>query len=291
VIVAVVVTYITYGAASGWSAGWLAGTALAGNATTIGITAGGVAGFVGGAIISGNIKGAVKGAFAGAVTGGVAGYYGDTYNLARVASESIGGGVSARILGGKFEDGLRFALVVSGLNYANYRMDLAERQSSATNPDNLDKPGSGLYGNEHSIAGARRIVDPHSEVGSYFTCRSPAGGCQGLPIPGTKDQISNLLGVPYKERSMLGYVVDTFAGPHDWFRNHISRSYITISNPSVFHVIGNAKYFTGFRAIIDQVANVALLPLAVPFSAAALISTQPYFYATTQHYLYGDRDG
>jgi hypothetical protein len=232
---------------------------------------------VGGAIISGNLKGAVRGAFAGAITAGIAKYYGDTYNLSRVASESIGGGVSARILGGEFEDGLKFALAVSGLTYLNYRMDLAERRNSAQNPDNLNKPGSGLFGRRYSIAGARRAIDP--ETGKYLTCGSPAGGCQGLPLPDLDDEISNLLGMRYNPEGPVGYVVDSFAGPHDWFRNHISRSY---------DAVGNSTYFTGFRKIIDQVANGALIPAAVPFSMAALIGTQPLIYATAQVYLHDD---
>ena len=275
-IVAVVVSYITYGAASGWAAGWLAGTTLAGNTIAIGSIAGAISGFVGGAILSGNLKGAVRGAFAGTVTGGIAGYYGDAYNFSRVASESIGGGVVARILGGKFEDGLKFALIVSSVAYLNYRMDLAERINSAKNPDNLNKRGSGLFGRKNSIAGARRTVAPD---GSYLPCGSPAGGCQGLPIPGNLDQTSNLLGIPYDPDGSLGYVVDTFAGPHDWLRNHISRSY---------DVLGNSNYVTGFRKYIDQFANAALIPVAAPFSVAALIGTQPSVYLTTLEYTYGD---
>ena len=219
----------------------------------------------------------MKGAFAGAITGGIARYYGDTYNLSRVASESIGGGVSARILGGKFEDGLRFSLMVSGLTYLNYRMDLAERRASASNPHNLNKPGSRFFGRKFSIAGARRTVDP--STGDYLACGSPAGGCQGLALPGRDDQLSNLLGIRYNPEGPLGYVVDSFAGPHDWFRNHISRSY---------DVLGNSKYFTGFRKFVDQVANAALIPAAAPLSMAALVGTQPSTYMTAQVYLHGD---
>ncbi len=173
-IVAAVASYFTFGAAYAWAATSLANAAAAGTfvhglavvKTMAAVIGGATAGFVGGAIMSGTLKGAVKGAFAGAITGGIAKYYGDTFNLGRVATESIGGGVSARILGGKFEDGLKFALVVSTVTYLNYRMDLAERRNSAQNPDNLNKPGSGLFGRKYSIAGARRTVDP--ETGSLL---------------------------------------------------------------------------------------------------------------------------
>jgi len=166
-------------------------------------------------------------------------------------------------------------------------MDLAERQNSAHNADNLNQRGSKLFGNESSLAGSRRTVDPFSEVGSYLPCRSPAGGCQGMPIPGTADQASNLAGLPYNPEGQLGYIVDTFAGPHDWLRNHVSRSYIQTPAQS-FDVIGNSKYFTGFRKYVDQVANFALIPAAAPFSVAALLGTQPSLFITAQYHIYGD---
>ena len=155
-------------------------------------------------------------------------------------------------------------------------MDFAERRNSARNPDNLNKRGSGLFGRRYSIAGARRTVDP--ETGRYMACRSPAGGCQGLPFS-NGDQMSNLLGIPYNTNGTVGYVVDSFAGPHDWFRNHASRSYDSL---------GNSKYFTGIRKIVDQVAKAALIPVATPFSMAALIGTQSAMYMTAQGYLHGE---
>jgi RHS repeat-associated protein len=283
-IVAAVASYFTFGAAYAWAATSLANAAAAGTfvhglavVKTVAAAIGGASsGFIGGAILSGTLKGAVKGAFAGAITAGIAKYYGDTYNLGRVASESIGGGVSARIQGAKFEDGLKFSLIVSTMTYLNYRMDFAERRNSARNPDNLNKRGSGLFGRRYSIAGARRTVDP--ETGRYMACRSPAGGCQGLPFS-NGDQMSNLLGIPYNTNGTVGYVVDSFAGPHDWFRNHASRSYDSL---------GNSKYFTGIRKIVDQVANAALIPVATPFSMAALIGTQSAMYMTAQGYLHGE---
>jgi RHS repeat-associated protein len=287
VIFAAAAAYFTYGAAFTWAANSIAsGVAnsltlakIVGNVgwkVVAGAVAGASSGFVAGAIISRSLRGAVKGALAGAITGGVVGYHGDSYNLGRIASESLGGGVSAKILGGKFEDGLKFALVVSSVTYINYRMDLAERINSAKNSDNLNKPGSRLFGRKYSLAGARRTV---SADGSYLPCGSPAGGCQGLPIPGNLDQASNLIGIPYNPEGPLGYIVDTFAGPHDWLRNHISGSY---------DVLGNSRYLTGIEKLIDEFANAALIPVAAPFSAAALLGTQPALYLTTLENIYGD---
>ena len=286
-IIAAVAAYFTFGAAYLWAANAIASgvsssLALAkfvgavGWKVVAGSIAGAASGFVAGAITSGSLKGAVRGAFAGAITGGIASYYGNTYNVERIASESLGGGASAKILGGKFEDGLKFALIVSVATYLNYRMDQSERANSSKNPDNLNKPGSGLYGEEHSIAGARRTV---VESGSYAACGSPAGGCQGLPIPGNLDQTSNLVGLAYDPQGPIGYVVDTFAGPHDWFRNHVSRSY---------DLLGNSRRFTGFRKLVDEIANGVLIPVAAPFSAGALVGTLPFLNIALLDQLYDD---
>jgi hypothetical protein len=95
-----------------------------------------------------------------------------------------------------------------------------------------------------------------------------------------RDQASNLAGIAYDPNGPIGYVVDTFAGPHDWLRNHVSRSY---------NILGDSKYFQpGLRRVIDQVANAVLIPVAAPFSIGALLGTQPAFYLVAEGHLYGD---
>ncbi len=286
VIVAAVASYFTYGAASTWAAGWLAGSTLAGNSIAIGSIAGAASGFVGGAIISGSLSGAVKGAFAGAIVGGIAGYYGDTYNLSRVASESIGGGVSSRILGGKFEDGLWFALVVSGLNCANFRMRNIERSLSEQHPQgrNTNGESAGFYGDDTKIAGAREQL---SSVGERRPCVSPAGGCQGAPISNSLDQRSNFFGTKYPPGGVRDYINESFAGPHDWLRDNVSRSYIRSPN-GAYEFIGNMKNLSGIRLQIDRFANVALIPVAAPFALAGILTTQVPLYTSSLQHLYSE---
>jgi RHS repeat-associated protein len=98
-IVAIVVSYVTYGAASNWAAGWAA------SATTQGAFAGAVSGFAGGAISSGSLKGGLQGAFSGAVFGGIGGHYGNRVTAGRVAASGAAGGVLAELQGGKFGHG------------------------------------------------------------------------------------------------------------------------------------------------------------------------------------------
>jgi RHS repeat-associated protein len=73
VIAAAVVSYFTFGAASGWAASWALGSGFSASAAGfIGAMAGGAAaGFVSGAIMTGSLKGALKGAFIGAATAGI----------------------------------------------------------------------------------------------------------------------------------------------------------------------------------------------------------------------------
>lgn len=65
----------------------------------------------------GNIKAALTGAVAGAVTGSVAGYYGADYNISRVFTNSVANGVSAKIQGRDFMEGLRSGLITSFAGY------------------------------------------------------------------------------------------------------------------------------------------------------------------------------
>ena len=60
------------------------------------------------------------------------------------------------------------------------------------------------------------------------------------------------------------------AGPHDWFRN-ATGSYVR-TGPS--HLIGNAKYFTGFRKVVDAIANYVLIIPSTPFAVAVIV--EPY---------------
>ncbi len=63
------------------------------------------------------LQAGLQGAISGAITGGIKGNFGNTWNLKRVAVSSIGGGISARISGGKFRDGFKMAALTSSMRY------------------------------------------------------------------------------------------------------------------------------------------------------------------------------
>ncbi|WP_241970898.1 RHS repeat domain-containing protein [Pseudidiomarina donghaiensis] len=73
VIAAAVVSYFTFGAASGWASSWALSSGLSASAAgfTGAVVGGAAAGFVSGAIMTGSLRGAMSGALAGAITGGI----------------------------------------------------------------------------------------------------------------------------------------------------------------------------------------------------------------------------
>ncbi|WP_126767268.1 RHS repeat-associated core domain-containing protein [Aliidiomarina iranensis] len=96
VIAAAVVSYYTFGVASGW---------VAGSGFLSGAVAGGAAGFVGGAVATGSLKGALQGAFSGAVFGGIGAHLGDAATHIQVGAHATAGGMLSELQGGNFGHG------------------------------------------------------------------------------------------------------------------------------------------------------------------------------------------
>jgi RHS repeat-associated protein len=73
VIAAAVVSYFTFGAASGWASSWALSSGVSASAAGFAgaIVGGAAAGFASGAIMTGSLRGAMSGALAGAITGGI----------------------------------------------------------------------------------------------------------------------------------------------------------------------------------------------------------------------------
>ncbi|MCG7566171.1 FG-GAP-like repeat-containing protein [Pseudoalteromonas sp. CnMc7-15] len=121
VVVAAVVSYVTYGLAAEWAAGWaVAGFAKGaiGNAMVAGAISGGVAGYVG----SGSLKGAVNGALAGVVFGAIGGKIraaqssGNPWSTSRqMATHAMAGGILSEVQGGKFGHGFISAGIMKGV--------------------------------------------------------------------------------------------------------------------------------------------------------------------------------
>ncbi|WP_157981240.1 RHS repeat protein [Aliidiomarina iranensis] len=95
-IAAAVVSYYTFGIASGW---------IAGSGFLSGAVAGGAAGFMGDAVATGSLKGALQGAFSGAVFGAIGAQFGDAKTYVQVGAHSMAGGVLGKLHGGNFGHG------------------------------------------------------------------------------------------------------------------------------------------------------------------------------------------
>ena len=82
--------------------------------TTGHVVVGSAAGFTGGLAGSGgDFQAGLKGAVSGGIAGGIGGYYGNEWSLGRVAANSVAGGVSSVINGGKFGDGFSLGFLSS----------------------------------------------------------------------------------------------------------------------------------------------------------------------------------
>jgi len=271
-IVAVVVSYITYGAASGWAAGWLAGTALAGNSIAIGSIAGAISGFVGGAIISGNLNGAVKGAFAGAIMGGVAGYFDNAYSLNRIAVDGVAGGISAEIYGQKFKDGLLFGALVSSVTYVSVRLRAYQKAKSELFPGQVGE-SKGFRGIGGKLAGERTFEEMWLESGAakefadgkplnwilenkyipFKKSLSPLGGLQGGK--------GLLFGKSYSSGGFIDYILEGYSGVHD-----------TFNQPFFYTANGTNRTITGFwQKSLGYVINPVNVVLASPIVLPALV--------------------
>ncbi len=233
------------------------------------VGAGAAAGFVGGAIATGSLKGAVAGAFSGAMFAGIGGHYGETWNMSRVGTTTVAGGLSSRANGGKFADGAKLSLAVSLLSYANYSMRKQMVEQSRLNKDNIGKKSGGFYGDGEGIAGTRRVVNPNDPLGGYLECGGPAGGCQGVQInPG--DLPSGLGGIPYKPYGIVDRVTESFAGPHDWLSDRVG----------MYDSMGNGILRTGVSGGLYEAVSWGLIPVAAPFSIAGLIDSTPTIYSS-----------
>ncbi len=237
-----------------------------------GMISGAAIGALGPILYGGNIddvlRGAAIGAITGAITGGVAQKFGSSYSFQRVFYEGANGGLGSTLRGQKFEDGFKFAAIVSALSWANRAMrdDQIDKSrgigkiAGGKQIDNIGEPGhsNGFMGDGIKMGGGRfpEDVDPTQPCGGSCTF----GGWQAGP-----GQVgSGAWATPYSAGSFADTMIEAYAGPHDWMRNYISQS--TLPN-------GFAASFSGARVAVDGAANAALIVpttyLAVPAVAPA----------------------
>jgi RHS repeat-associated protein len=206
------------------------------------------------------------GSVAGVLSGTISASYGNNFSIQRVGVEAVAGGVVSVASGGSFKDGFLQAGGMSALTYLNYSMRQSAIANASLNPDNINGKSAGFFGDGIKMAGARRVID--LLTGRYTICDSTMGGCQGNPI-GPYDTRSSFFGYFYDPGDLRDHINESFAGPHDWLRN-LTGSYDAQGNGIDFIHTSYARH------VLDETLNYALIPLAAPFAAAALVSPQTY---------------
>lgn len=293
-VATIVVSVVTYGAASTWAIGVYGANCTVicslSTASLIGGFAGGAAaGFAAGVSLASfngagfndALKAGAKGLFAGAVFGGVSGYFGNTWNLKRVGANGLAGGITSEVNGGRFADGAKFALATSLLTYGNFKLRRAALEDSSHNPRNIDGDSGGFFGDGTKMGGAREEINLDASVKAGSAVREPCvstmGGCQGGVVNIDRDQRSSFFGTEYEPHSVQDKIVESFAGPHDAFRK-VTGSYITEAT-GPYEIIGNSRHLTGVDAVIDTVKNYGLVIPAAPFAISALVDYSGVYYS------------
>lgn len=139
---------------------------------TAALIGGAVGGAVGGATMAalsgGNlneiVSAGLQGALAGAITGGVAGHYNNSWNLSvlksveRMAAQSLAGGISSKVNGGSFNQGLKVGLVTSMMNIG---WSYAKRSTIALKTKTEEYGGKAMFDSKGNVlvAGSRGYAD------------------------------------------------------------------------------------------------------------------------------------
>lgn len=307
-LVAVVASVLTYGAASGaiFSAG------AAATATSVGVAGGGVlfqgvmtgvisgttasmaagvvggmaAGFAGGVTLAGlngaNLGDALsagfKGALAGGITGGAAGYFGSSamgfhnasWTFPRVGATAVSGGVAAEITGGRFRDGALISGAIALTSYAAFKMREFTVKQSMLDSRNASGSSVGFDGDQFKAGGGR-----FDEAIGARQVESPLGGIQGgqgvikLPLIGR---------IEYAPGSFLDRTVEAYSGVHDWLNSPWAYNPATGNYNPGMSLFG--RYLGGYASGSANVMNWVDVPLATPIVGASVIQTYAPNYVT-----------
>ncbi|MDX1252252.1 MAG: hypothetical protein IDH49_08420 [Gammaproteobacteria bacterium] len=181
-----------------WVTQSLFSSAIAGTSTAA-LTTGGPA-FVNGMWVASNIVGGAAGGFSstyvmtggdfnasmrgglsGGIFGGIGGYYGNTWNLQRVAANSFAGGVSSELMGGRFGQGFRISMG-TGLMSWGYSAMVGYKADPL--PGKSD-PNHTTYDPRVYPAGPQGMdVSGFNVEGRCFLCQGGIGGRTINALPG-----------------------------------------------------------------------------------------------------------
>lgn len=206
IIAIAVISYYTFGAASGLIAGWgIAAVGTVGNA----VLAGAMAGFVTGAVTTGSLKGALIGAFAGAAFGGIAAT--NWSNVVKTLADGVAGGVTAELSGGKFGHGFLSAGLTQAFSVKISQIKSAVGRVAATAlvGGTASRLGGGKFANGAATSAFQYTVNV-SISGAGQSAGSSAGSGNQQPsfgrrlIMGTLDVIGKIWALP---NTVVGLVI------------------------------------------------------------------------------------
>lgn len=282
-VIAIVLTIVTYGAASAWAAGAYSATCAVACTTAAGVVGGVVggaaAGFVGGVSmaafsgVSGSamLKAGFKGAASGALFGGVAGYYGGSWSLGRVAATGIAGGLSSEINGQSFQEGFKLGVALSlvawGFNKMTARTDELKMRS-------CNQPGAAkCVIDKHGVRtdGTRGVLEgTNTEKGNWFT----EGG---MAAEGSGEHLYD----KYRWSNGVAKFVNHTSKTHDWFNSDLSKifGFKGYDNLTGMWVGGSELYQTSFQFY----SFMGMLPAGIYTGAALLEPYQYVYYSTIQN--------
>jgi hypothetical protein len=153
--------------------------------------------------------------------------------------------------GGRFDDGLKFSLIVSGLTEASLAMRAAMIEQSRLNPENASGISEGVRGDRFKLQGGRCIAG----VVCSTQFESLLGGRQG--------GASKFFGSP--SGYLLERVQEYFAGPHDF-----------LSAPVWYNQMGNARNLQGVLRVFGEAYSFSSVIMAAPFAVAPAIPSYAY---------------
>ena len=188
----------------------------------------------------------LRGALGGSLSGGVNAWFSPgNYSAARVFADSLAGGASEVLHGGKFADGFKASFRAAALSAA--AMGMRERMiaQSKLDPRNAAGKSAGFFGDGFKLAGGRIVSWLAEQV------PSPFGGVQGGP--------GAFFGHAYEPGSWLDLVHEAYAGPHDF-----------LNSGYWYDSMGNIKRMSAFARGFGEVLNFANLAVATPFVAASV---------------------
>ncbi|MES2353056.1 MAG: RHS repeat-associated core domain-containing protein [Pseudomonadota bacterium] len=209
-------------------------------------------------------------------------YYGRAWSMQRVLVTSFVGGATAELNGGDFRSGFKSSFLISALTYANVEMRADQIQRAKGNLDNINGESAGFNGDGIKVGGVHHECAMSPCIpDNYLPCDGPAGGCQGAPISG-HDVRARLGPFHYSPGSFLDKLVESFAGPHDWLRDHTGFSYDGVT--------GNSIHFSGLRLAVDNIHLYGSIPIAAPIAVGGLIGTTPGAQTALQGHIRNRRD-